>query len=88
MLKIWGKIIKNNKIVMHTTQVSEIDGNYQDRLKDCIDKICEVLDISHPYWLSSNVNEYNRRRKTVFNQDNFVDTINFDKFTIEEIKEE
>ena len=86
MLKIWGKLIYDNRIIKDEVSVSEIEGNYQENLKACLSELCYKLDISTPYWLKSNINEYNRRHKTSFDENNFIDEIYFDKFMIEELK--
>lgn len=85
MIRIWGKVIKNNKIIKNEVAISAVEGTYQDNLKLCIKELCYKLDIPNPYWLPPNVKEYNRRRKTTFNENHFIDKIDFDKFTIEEI---
>jgi len=85
MLKIWGKIIKNNKIIKDEVAVSDIGGTYQENLKQCINELCYKFDISKPYWLPTNLDEYNKRNKTSFTKDNFIEQIDFDKFTIEEL---
>jgi hypothetical protein len=87
VLKLWGKLVKNNKIVKDAVVTANIDGTYQDNLKACIMELCEKFDISKPYWLPANMEEYNRRGKVIFNQHNFIDEIDFDRFIIEEIKE-
>ena len=86
MLKIWGKLISNNRIIKDEVSMSETEGNYQENLKACITELCYKFDISTPYWLKSNVNEYNKRHKTSFDENNFIEEICFDKFMIEELK--
>ena len=86
MLKIWGKLIKDNRIINDEVAVAEADDSYQENLKTCITELCYKFDISTPYFLKSNVNEYNKRRKTSFDENNFIEEINFDKFMIEELK--
>jgi hypothetical protein len=86
MLKIWGKLIKDNRIIRDEVAISEIDDSYQENLKLCITELCYQFDISTPYWLKSNVNEYNKRRKISFDENNFIEEISFDKFMIEELK--
>ncbi|OPJ62421.1 hypothetical protein [Clostridium oryzae] len=88
MFRINGRIIKNNKIVKDLVVEDNLEGSYQDKLKRCIDKICKEIDIARPYWLPVNVHEYNKRRKVIFDYNNFIDDIDFDKFVIEELKEE
>lgn len=87
MIKISGSIIKKTKIVSEEIVSSTIDGSYQDQLKECITEICYRLDIEKPYWLPNNLEEYNKRNKTSFDEHNFVDEIAFDKFVIEENEE-
>lgn len=84
-IRIWGKLIKKNKIIKDEVVISNIAGDYQDNLKACITELCNKMDISKPYWLPPNVSEYNRRRKTSFNENHFIDQIDFDKFVIEEL---
>lgn len=88
MLKIWGKIIKDNKIIIDDVAVCDIEGSYQENLKVCITELCNKFDIAKPYWLPANLEEYNRRSKASFNQDNFIEEINFDRFTIVELDPE
>lgn len=87
MLKIWGKLIKHNKIVKDEIVMSEDGKNYQENLKSCILELCRKFDIEKPYWLPANLEEYNKRSKTSFNSDNFIDEFKFDKFVIEEIED-
>jgi hypothetical protein len=86
MLKIWGKIISDNRIIKDEVVVSEINGSYQDNLKACISELCYKFDIATPYWLKSNINEYNKRHKTSFDENNFIEEMYFDTFMIEELK--
>ena len=85
MLRIWAKLMKNNKIMNDEVVTSNIEGGYQENLKLCITELCNKLDIAKPYWLPANLEEYNRRGKTIFNQDNFIEEIDFDRFVIEEL---
>lgn len=87
MLKIWGKLMKNNKIIKDEVVISDIQSDYQSNLKVCITELCYKFDIPKPYWLPSNLNEYNRRNKTSFTKDNFMEELDFDKFTISDITE-
>jgi hypothetical protein len=86
MLKIWGKLISDNRIIKDEVSMCEAGGNYQENLKACITELCYKFDISTPYWLKPNVNEYNKRHKTSFDENNFIEEISFDKFIIEELR--
>lgn len=85
MLKLWGKVIKNNKIIKDEVVTADLGGTYQENLKACLTDMCYNLDISKPYWLPYNLEEYNKRSKTTFTRHNFIEEIDFDKFVIEEI---
>lgn len=85
MIKIWGRIMKNTKIIKDAVVTSNIEGSYQDNLKACINELCNKFDIQKPYWLPTNMEEYNKRAKTIFNYHNFMEEIDFDKFVIEEL---
>lgn len=88
MIKIWGKLVKNSKIIKDEVVTSDLASSYQDNLKACITELCEKFDISKPYWLPTNLDEYNKRSKTSFTAHNFMEDIDFDKFMIAEIEEE
>ncbi|KRQ87949.1 hypothetical protein ABG79_00114 [Caloramator mitchellensis] len=86
MLRLWGKIIKNNRLIKHDEVTIAENIEYQEQLKKCITELCYRLDIQKPYWLPHNLDEYNNIRKTSFNQDNFIEEIDFDKFEIIELE--
>lgn len=86
MLKIWGKLISDNRIIKDEVSMCEAYDSYQENLKACITELCYRFDISTPYWLNPNVNEYNKRHKTSFDENNFIEEIYFDKFIIEELR--
>ena len=86
MIKISGALIKNTKIIAEEIVISTVEGEYQEKLKECITEICYKLDIEKPYWLPRNLTAYNKNNKTFFDENNFVDKIDFDKFIIEEME--
>ena len=45
------------------------------------------MNLSKPIWLDSTIEEFKKRDKTRFNQDNFVDSIDFDYLEIQIIEE-
>lgn len=85
MMKVYGKIVKDNKIIKDLITSSDIDGEYQDNLKLCIIELCTKFDIEKPYWLPGNVKEFNSRNKVIFDSNNFIDEIDFDKFVVEDV---
>lgn len=87
MIRLWGKIINNNKIVDHIEAICTENIDYQQQLKKCITEICYKFDIQKPYWLPKNLEEYNKHKRTSFQQDNFIEEIDFDRFEIEVLEE-
>lgn len=85
MPRIWGKLMKDNKMIQEEIVVSNSQKEYEKDLEICIKEICNRLDISNPYWLPTNYKEFERMNKTTFNEDNFMEDIYFDKFIIEEL---
>lgn len=86
-MRLWGKIYKNHKLIMHEEAVCNIYDEYQENLKMCLTEICQKLDIQKPYWLPKNLEEYNKYSKTTFKQDNFIEEIDFDYFEIVELED-
>lgn len=88
MIRLWGKIFKDRKILSQLESEYKYDDlSYEDQLKYCIENICRELDIQKPYWLNNNLREYNKYKKTSFTQDNFIEEIEFDSFEIEVLDE-
>lgn len=88
MLRIWGKLIKDNKIIKDKVVELVVKNTYQEALKEAVTEICKEFDIAKPYWLNHNLEEYNNRSKTSFDENNFIEEIEFNKFEIEELDDE
>ena len=55
---------------------------------DAVDEVCYEFDLSRPVWLDKNINEFKHRDKTRFDQDNFIDSLEFDYLEIQVIEED
>lgn len=89
MFRLWGKIWNENRLVKDI--VICIDDSSLNRTKkifNAIDQICYEFDLSKPIWLDSTVEDFKRHDKTRFNQDNFIDQIDFNYLEIEVIEED
>lgn len=88
MFRLWGKLLKNNKVIRDTT-ISI--GNYKlsrtQMVFQALDEICYTFDLGKPIWLDSNVREFQKRSKTRFGQDHFIEHIDFDYLEIQVIEE-
>lgn len=84
MLRVWGIIRKNNKILQDmVAEYLDDDISEIDMLHDCIQKICYEFDLQRPMWLPKNQREYEDYRRIVLTQDNFIESIDFDALELE-----
>jgi hypothetical protein len=88
MFRLWGKIRKNNKTVQDIVVSSQEAGlSNEERLHECIQKICYELDLQRPIWLPKNQRDFDKYRMVQLTQDNFIETISFDFLELELIDE-
>jgi len=88
LLKLCGKIIKNNTIIQDHVVEMNADGlNGEEMLLKGIEALCNIFDISNPIWMRGNKLEMNQINKTRFKAQHFIDEIDFDYFEIEYIRE-
>ncbi len=89
MFRLWAKVFKDNKLLKDI--VIENNDNNLNRTKkifQAIDDICYEFDLAKPIWLESTITDFKKRSKTRFNQDNFIESIDFDYLEIEVIEED
>ena len=87
MFRLWGKIWKENRLIKDTVICDESDDTRTHKIFHALDAICYEFDLSKPIWLDSNIKEFQKRDKTRFTQDNFVEGIEFDYLEIHIIEE-
>ena len=72
MFRLWGKEIKDNKMLRDTVICDETDDTRTHKI----------------FWLDTTIAEFKRHAKARFYQDNFVDSIDFDYLEIQIIEED
>ena len=87
MFRLWGKIWKENHLIKDTVICDDSEDTRTHKIFHALDAICYEFDLSKPIWLDSNIEEFKKRDKTRFSQDNFVDSIEFDYLEIQIIEE-
>ena len=87
MFRLWGKIWKDNHLIKDTVICDDTEDTRTHKIFHALDAICYEFDLSKPIWLDSNIEEFKKRDKTRFHQDNFVDSIDFDYLEIQIIEE-
>ncbi len=83
MDKLWVRLMKNHRMVKHTTIPCE-----WDEVQDVLTEVCREFDVPMPLWLDKHEFEFGQFRRTAFTQDHFVEDIRFDRMEIEMIDDE
>ncbi len=84
MVRIWGKIMKNNKFLEE--KVIAIDNkslHIYDKVQAALETFCHDFDLEKPMWFDKNTKELNQISKTSFREDQFIESIWFDYLEIE-----
>lgn len=82
MIRIWAKVLKNDKIINQCVYEREGTTDYSlffDYLRD----ICENLDIATPVLIKTHLFNYAKYNTVRFTADDFVEKIPFDKLVLE-----
>ena len=80
MIKIWGKVVSNEKIVKNkTVKVDTENTTFFDMLAN----LCQQLNIPTPVLLDKHVYDFNVFGICTFKPDDFIEDVVFDRFVIE-----
>ena len=84
MVKIWGKLLCDNRIVKDKTiVVDEKSTSFFDMLKE----LCTALGIPTPVLLDKHVYDFNLFNLCTFKPDDFVEGVLFDRFELSHLVE-
>ena len=86
MIKLWAKIIVEEKIKQQLTYES-LDNFAGEEFYLHIAEICHKLDIPSPVVLPMHIKHFTLYNSTTFKVRDFVESIDFDKLVIENIKQ-
>ena len=87
MFRLWGKILKDNRLIKDTVICDDSDDTRTHKIFHALDQICHEFDLSKPIWLDNTIADFKKHDKARFYQDNFVDNIDFDYLEIQIIEE-
>ena len=87
MMRIWFKIFKDNKMLRDTVICDDTGKTRTHKIFNALDAACYEFDLGKPLWLDATVAEFKRHDKARFNQDNFIESIDFDYLEIHVIEE-
>ena len=82
MIRIWARTINDNKITRSYIYES-IDSFNEEVFFKHIEKICHEIDIPTPIILKSHITNYVDFNNTTFISRDFVESIDFEKFILE-----
>ena len=83
MIKIWGKLLVDDKVIKgKTVEVDETSTTFFDMLK----QLSGLLNIPTPVLLDKHVYDFNLFKICTFKPDDFVESVNFDRFVLELLK--
>ncbi|MCR4715961.1 MAG: hypothetical protein K5656_02165 [Lachnospiraceae bacterium] len=88
-MKIWGKLMKNNRLLKdYTAEVYDQELNRTRKVYKSLEMICHEFDIAQPIWLELNKKQFICHNKTRFNKDSFLEDIEFDYLEFQVIEED
>lgn len=86
-MKIWARLVTEDKIkkdMLYRSALKLTKDNYELWLRD----ICHELDIPNPVILNHHFKNFIDFHNTKFRQDDFVETLDYDMFIVEDCKED
>ncbi len=87
-MRVWGKLLKKNKIIASFTGECHMDTlSEKEALDICMDEICRHFDIQKPLWFPLHQKDLSQYYIVRFYQDAFMEEVSFDLFEIEVIAE-
>jgi len=88
VFRLWGKCIKDSRLVRDTV-ITDIDYSKSrtQMVLDAVTGLCRAFDLAEPIWLNKNIADFQVHAKTRFNQDNFIEPLDFDYLEIQVIEE-
>lgn len=87
-MRIWFKMIENAHLIKTETIEDNSKMTRTHKIFAALEQICYAWDLAKPIWLDANVSEFQRRARTRFGRDNFVEEISFDYLEIHVIEED
>ena len=84
MIKIWAKIVKNNKIIKSTVLEKPENMDYSEFFT-YLSEICSALDVATPVLVKPHIFNYAKFNHVKFTKSDFLEPTDFDKLVLENI---
>ena len=88
MFTFWAKKFIKNRMIGDITITDDSDSTRTAKVVHALSRACREFDLAEPIWLDMNIREFQRHSKTRFNQDNFIEGLDFDYMEIQIIEED
>lgn len=85
-MKIWARLVSDDKIqkdMLYSSPLKLTKANYELWLRD----ICHALDIPNPVLLDHHYKNFVNFHNSKFKQDDFIESLDYDSFIVEDCKE-
>ncbi len=86
-MKLWGKLWKDSHMLKDMTVTDDSDDTRTHKIFNALDEICYSFDLGKPIWLDSAIRDFQKRSKTRFYQDSFIEEIEFDYLEFQVLEE-
>ena len=84
-----GELFKKNRMLRDTViENYDMDLSRTAKVYDSLEQACYEFDLEKPMWLDKNKREFIRHARTRFDQDNFIEQIDFDYLDFQVIEED
>ncbi len=89
MFRVWGKIIKKNRLIKDTVvEIEDYTISRTQKVYQALDTMCYEFDLAKPIWLELNKKDFIQNARTRFTQDSFIEEIDFDYLDFQVIEED
>lgn len=88
MFRLWAKIWKDNHMIKDTVVCNDSNDTRTHKVFQALEEVCYTFDLGKPIWLESTITEFQKRSRTRFTSDNFIEAIDFDYLEIQVIDED
>ena len=89
MFRMWGKLMKSNRLLKDTViSVEDAGLNRTRKVYKALEDICYEFYLPKPLWLEANKKEFMTHDKTRFYHDSFIEDIDFDFLEVQVIEED
>ncbi len=82
MVRIWAKVIKENRIVNQFVYENFNPLDYS-QFNDYLMEICSALDVATPVLIKTHIFNYAKYNNVKFVAEDFLEPIDFDKLVLE-----